>query len=744
MPRLHTPASHLSARCVTRPFKLPFLPAALFLALFGNTALAQQPAASEAEPVETMIVIGRAAAMALDTAAPAANRLGLTHRETPATLDVLTQERMQIEGLRTSVEALNAAPGVNSGTLPGSVGVSSMRGFTSTAIAYLFDGVRVTGSNSAIRNFDTFNFERVEILKGPASVLYGEGALAGAINLVPKRAYLNEWSGAALISGGSFDTFRAGVGGNIPLNDIMALRTDVSMSQSDGWADDTDSKTTAITNSLLIKPSERLTINLFLDYFKDESTTPYFGSTLVPLSAARDPVNLVSNNQGLVVDRATIRTNYNVDDGLMDSESWQLRSRANYQLDSQWSLVGEVAGYTADRLWKNVEDVAFNSSTGLLNRSTTRIAHDHDYWSARGWAAFDGDIAGRRTRFTLGAEYSDTSFGTSRRFGTTTAVDRFHPQRGLFPALTEANFPGSGSRVEWQSDSTTEAVFMEAAHYLTQGWQLVGGLRYERVDLDRETLDLNTGALANYGQDYDPLSWRLGSVFDVTPRTHLYAQFSHAVTPVSSFLFLNSTNAQFDLSSGDAFELGVKTSFWNERADLTAAVYHITQDDILTRDPLNPAMTVQGGSQESYGVELSFSAAFTDQFRIDANTALLHTEFTKLLEAGGANREGNRPSNVPEQLFNISAYYSLLSLPVTFGTTVRHNGDFYTNNANTYRVDGHTLLDAQISWQTAYGLLTLRGRNLTDELYADWSGYGATQLYLGAPRSVDLTMSHKF
>lgn len=742
MPPFNNPALFPGVETSARPVTLPAL--AVFMLAFSTPgALAQQPS-KQAQPIETLLVTGRAAAMALDTPAPAANRLGLSHRETPASLDVLTQERMQIEGLRTSVEALNAAPGVNSGTLPGSVGVSSMRGFTSNAIAYLFDGVRVTGSNSAIRNFDTFNFERVEVLKGPASVLYGEGALAGAVNLVPKRALLNEWSGSGLLSGGSFNTYRAGLGGNLPLNEVMALRTDLSLSRSDGWADDTDSQTRALTNSLLIKPDDRLSITVFLDYFLDESTTPYFGSTLVPVAAARDPVGRVSNDQGLTLDRATIRTNYNVEDGVMDSESWQLRSRANYQLDSHWQLVGEVAGYIADRLWQNVEEVSFDSATGLLNRHTTRISHDHDYWSARGWAAFDGELAGRRTRLTLGAEYSDTSFATSRRFGMTTPVDRFNPERGLFPALSEENFPGSGSRVEWQSDSTTEAVFMEAAHYLTDRWQLVGGLRYEAVDLERQTLDLNSGALAHYGQDYDPLSWRLGSVFDITPRTHWYAQVSHAVTPVSSFLFLNTTNAQFDLSSGDAFETGIKTSFWNERADLTAALYEITQDDILTRDPANPAMTLQGGSQRSRGVELSFSAAFTDQLRMDANAAFLSSEFTRLLEAGGANREGNRPPNVPEQLFNISLYYSLYALPVTLGTTLRHNGNFYTSNANNYRVDGHTLLDAQVSWQTPYGLLTLRGRNLTDELYADWSGYGPTQLYLGAPRSVDLTLSHKF
>lgn len=718
--------------------KTTVAPCALLLVAFASPALAQSTTT-----VDDVIVTARPTAMALDRPAPSANRLGLTHREIPATLDVLTQERMQTEGLRTSVEAFNAAPGVNGGTLPGSVGVTSMRGFTSTAIAYLFDGVRVTGSNSAIRNFDTFNFERVEVLKGPASVLYGEGALAGAINLVPKRAYIGERSGQGLVSLGSFNTVRAGIGGNIPISDTMALRLDASLSETDGWADDTGASTRAVTSSFLWKPTDRLTLNLFADYFYDRSS-PYFGSTLVPTTAARDPSDLVRNSAGLSLDRATLRTNYNVEDGVMKSESFQVRARADYRLSDQWTLTNELAGYTADRLWRNVEDVSFDAGSGLLKRNTTLIAHDHQYWTDRAWASFDGLAAGRRNRFTVGLEYSDTRFLTTRRFGTTTAVDSFDPARGLFPETTEANFPGAGSRVDWVSESTTAAVFLENAFNLTPKWLLVGGLRYDHVELDRETYDLNTGVRATYGRSYDPNSWRVGTVYDLHPRTQIYAQFSHAVTPVSSFLFLNSTNAQFDLSAGDAWEAGVKTSFWQDRADVTAAVYHITQDDILTRDPSNPALTIQGGQQQSYGLEVSLSAAITERLRLDASAAILSSEFKTLVEAGGIDRSGNRPPNVPEKMFDVSAYYSLPVVPVTLGATVRYNGDFYTSNANTYRVDSSTVVDAQASWRAPFGRVTLRGRNLFDTLYADWSGYGATQLYIGAPRSFDVTVSRNF
>src|SRR5690606_23692556 len=107
--------------------------------------------------------------------AEVAGRLGLSNRETPAIVDVLTQEELQNQGVRNVIEAMNAAPGLASGTLPGSMGSASMRGFH-RAINYLYDGVRMANSDVGVRNWDAWAFERIEVIKGPASVTSGEGA----------------------------------------------------------------------------------------------------------------------------------------------------------------------------------------------------------------------------------------------------------------------------------------------------------------------------------------------------------------------------------------------------------------------------------------------------------------------------------------------------------------------------------------------------------------------------------------
>jgi iron complex outermembrane recepter protein len=123
---------------------------------------------------------------------------------------------------------------------------------------------------------------------------------------------------------------------------------------------------------------------------------------------------------------------------------------------------------------------------------------------------------------------------------------------------------------------------------------------------------------------------------------------------------------------------------------------------------------------------------------------LLNTEFDELIEAGGANRSGNRPANTPEQLADLVVTYSPSAVPLSFTGIVRHNGDFFTSNANNVNIDGFTLLDAAIAWRAPFGTLTLRGRNLTDAFYADWSGYASGLVFVGAPRSFEISLSRSF
>ena len=678
----------------------------------------------------------------LDAKTEVGSRLGLTVRETPAITDVITQAQIQERGARTSVEALNGAPGVVAANLPSIPGTTSIRGFTGDAITQLYDGVQ----QPFMREFDSWSFDRIEVLKGPASVLYGAGALAGAINFVPKRAQLGHSSFEGLASYGRYNTARIAGDANVPLGDKVAVRAVSSYNRSAGYVDDTDSRLVAGTLDAVLKPVERLTIDLAADYTHDSYRTAYWGTPLVSPAIARQPTSLVrSATDGFVIDRATRYTNYDTINGIETSRTAWLRSRVAYEITDGIIFTNELEYYDAKRRWRNSETYTYDAATKLLNRSTTRIDHDNNILTERAYLATDTHLAGLRNRATLGGEYSKTNFTNPRSFGNTTAVDPFAPARGTFPDLNNrANFPGAGNLTIFDTNIKVISAFGEDALNLTPELLAVGGFRYDHVDLARSVADLNAQTVSAFGQAYDPLSWRVGAIYDLLPKTQVYAQYNRSVSPVGSLALISLASSRFKLTKGESAEAGVKTSFWGDRIDMTVAGYWIRQSDIITRDPANNALSIQGGSQSSRGVEVTASAALTRALRIDANYSHVNAHFDTLIEAGNANRAGNTPPFVSRDVANLFAIYRLQALPLTFSAGVHHASHYFTDNANTIRVRGYTITDVAIGYRLPFGEVTLRARNLFNEFYATWRGGSVTQLMIAAPRSLEASLTARF
>lgn len=706
------------------------LPAISFV-LLTPTSHAQQSDGT----LEQVIVTGVAdRQLLLDARTDTGSRLGLTARETPAIVDILSERQIAELGARTNIEALNRAPGVTSSLPATSPGAPTMRGFSGAAVGLLYDGMRVASPLIYSRASDSFMFERIEILKGPASVLYGEGALAGAINLVPKQALLGTDQIQAIASYGSYDTVRLAGDVNLPLGERAAIRGVAAHGQSAGYVHDSDSRLLATSLSATFQPTDSLLLEFAADYSEDDYRTADLGTPLVPRAIARDPSSAATAPGDLVIDRALRRTNFNVTDAVLDSDTLWLRSRVHWQISDALAFTNEFGSYRSDRRFLNAEIFNFNPASGLLDRSTGIVTHDIEYSIERPTLSGDVTIGGLRNRFAIGMEASRLSFATRRYFATTTAVDLFEPDRGTFPGGT-----GSLQPPNQESEVDVMAVFFENAIDLTSRWRVAGGARHDWIDLDR--LIVNS---PEFNREYRALSYRLGTVYDLAPKTQLFAQYSKAVAPVGNILSLSFANSRFDLTEGESVELGIKSSFWDDRIDATLAGYRLVQDDIITRDPVNPALSVQGGRQSSRGVELSLSASVTSRLRIDANYTKLDAEFDQLIEAGGISRAGRTPPRIPETIANLFAFYSFDSLPITVNAGLRHAGRFYTDNANTIRARGYTTIDAAVGYKVSFGEISLRGRNLNDAFYVDYSDVSSNQFQVGAPRTVEIALLASF
>lgn len=707
-------------------------------------------ASSERDMAEVVVSAESGDGLSLDGRPRTGSSLGLTARETPATIDVLTQRQMQELGARTTEEALNRAPGVSSTSNATSPGSIALRGFTGAgrAVLLLYDGVRPAEEAFFTRVIDSWLFERLEVLKGPAAVDYGEGALAGVINLVPKRARLDGATFAGQAGYGSFGSFRAAVDANVVLVDELALRPVLAYQRSSGYVDDAPSQLLAGTLGVTWAPSNELVVELALDYLRDDYDSAYFGTPLIPAAAALDASDRVRSADGRVLDESLRDINYNVEDGISDSTTGWLRSAVRWQLGRGWVLSNDLHLYTSDRRFQNAEYFGYDAASGLVGRSTGLVTHDFEYALERATLRGEFSLGGLKNRAVVGGSYGAVDFFTERRFGSTSSVDLRDPARGLFPAGDDpTTFP---RREDRQNAAQTASIFAEDALELTPSWLLLGGVRYEHIDIERSTLELNSEppTLTPIGRDFDELTWRIGSVYDLSPSLQVFGQYSTAAAPPSSLLALSAENAAFDMTRGWAAEVGLKGSLFDERLELTASAFYIAQDDIVSRSPADPAVSVQGGRQSSRGAELSLSARPLEPLRLLINYSFFDARFDELVDAAGDDLAGNTPERVPERVLNAFVFFEAPGLPLSASVGVHSAGRYFTDNANTIEVGGYATLEAALGCRLALAGstadVTLRGRNLTNSLYAGYTDISPDQLSLAPPRSVDLLVTARY
>src|SRR6202795_1022565 len=167
--------------------------------------------------------------------APQVSGLGLNAQELPATLDIIDNDEMLGRGFNNVQQAPDRQAGVISGGSPGDQSQFSMRGFTGNQITVLRNGLYIGPSNMTTRDQNSFNVASVEILKGPASVLYGQGAIAGALNVVDKAPSFATPQIEGLATSGSFDTTNVGIGGTTHFGDSFAIRADFSRTSTAGY-----------------------------------------------------------------------------------------------------------------------------------------------------------------------------------------------------------------------------------------------------------------------------------------------------------------------------------------------------------------------------------------------------------------------------------------------------------------------------------------------------------------------------
>jgi iron complex outermembrane recepter protein len=552
---------------------------------------------------ESVVVGGRTVgALGLESRPTSASRLGLTATEIPASIDVLDGAVMEARGYQKVSDAVSRMPGVVAGEHPTAPSSFTVRGFTGSQVQILRDGLWLGPSPIVMRPQNTFNLDRVELLRGPASVVNGQGAVAGTINAVTKSAEPTAThQGRGLFSLGRFNTYQVAAGATGPLASNLWYRVDASRNGSDGWMDRMSSGSTNVTASLLWRPVMRVRLSVSGDVL-DDDLPRYFGTPLMPQSFAAEPLDVIRAANGDVIDGRTRFVNYNVDDGLARARQTLLRTDLSADLSPHVTLRNVAYGFDARREWLNAEGYVFCGSVvdvcttvGQVQRyyGYFLINHDQRLYGDRLTLNANTPVAGRDHRAVVGFEASTLDFERTRGF-----------RRQVPPAAGDSvdllnPVPGQYGPIELRGISPTAidswALFVEDSLAVTDRVRVSGGLRYDEMDLDRQNLSpTRVPEAGGFTRDYAWWSWRAGAVVTLGGGAVAYGQYSNAKDPVSSNIFLVNANQNFDLTDARQWEVGLKADLRRGGTQVTVAWFDIERDDVLERFSLDSATNIGG------------------------------------------------------------------------------------------------------------------------------------------------------
>ncbi len=674
---------------------------------------------AQADDLEEVVVIGEGVGnMRLDASTQSGSRLGLSSLQTPASLDLVTDEEIASKGDYDALLSLTRVTGFSAAANPGNgdTGVSA-RGFNGpNSIVSMYDGMRLYVTAGTVTfPADTGTLERIEVLRGAGSVINGIGAIGASVNYVPKKPKPGVTSLEGLAAVGGFNFKRAALGGGMDLSDNWAMRLDGVTQRSDTQVDRASKQRDALAGSLLYSPNDTFNLRFSVDYSGVHNDSPYFGTPLVNGEASD----------------ALRKQNYNFSDGFADYEDIWARMHLEWTINDNITLRNDTYRLTAKREWQNLENYSYNTSTQLIDRdgeSYFGIKHDQQQLGSRTELLIESNLAGLKNRFTGGAEIN----GVDLDYHNNWSQNQFYagnsvPVLGWQPdTLADANIPTVKA---FTTRTRQVGVFFDDMLQLTPQWSALLGVRHDQIRFDRTNWALGGNPQTSFSTDYSAWGGRAGVVFQPISNMSWYAQYSRATDPVTSPVTMSSGNKDFDPTRARQIEIGLKQQLMDNRAEYTLAWFDIVKTGLVVQEVGSP-FSVQIGKQRSRGVEATLRINPLTTLSADFNATWVKARYDDFFPF-----TGNVPNNVPKTTANAWLNWAPFK-SWSVGGGWRYVGERFGDDNNSRTLPSYGVFDARASWRASKQLqFDVRGRNLTNARNFILSEYAPSQWLFGEPRT---------
>jgi iron complex outermembrane recepter protein len=644
--------------------------------------------------------------------------------ETPQSISVIPRERFEAQGATSVSEALAYTAGVN----PSVYGPDSrydwisIRGFDANSPGFFQDGLHARNNNTyAIWRLEPYGVERIEVLRGPGSVLFGGVNPGGLVNVVSKRPTATPQY-EVQVQTGSFDRRQLAADLSGPLSDKVLYRVIGLGRESGTQTDKVDDDRLFFAPSLTWMPTTDTTLTL-LSHFQRENSGTMLGflpasGTLLPNPNGQIPRDrFVGEPDFDKFEKTQFAVGYLFEHHV--SDAWSVRQNLRYgRMDLDYKEVGASGIDVGDPTQQTVARFSFTS-----REKVSSLAIDNQVESRF-------DTGPMRHTVLAGVDYQKHTFDQRTGQGTAPSLNAYNPVYGQAvddpPLYIDSDF-----------DLEQTGLYLQEQMKLFEKFVLVLGGRYDFATIKTDDRLAATQSEQSDGQ----FSGRVGVVYLSEIGLAPYASYAESFFPTVGMD--PSTGQAFKPETGQQVEIGVKYQPPNHKSFVTLAAFDLHRQNYLTYDLLGNAR--QTGEIRSRGIEVEGVANLFAGFNVTAAyTWLPQFETTK---TSNPDDLGKRLPNTAKHMASLWADYRItqgLAEGLGFGAGVRYIGETFGDFANTneMKVPDYVLFDAAARYEKEGWRFALNMRNLTDEDYVATCSYGIC--YYGAGRSAVFTVSRRW
>lgn len=700
--------------------KTPLAAAAMWLAHAAAIA-----AAADEPPAVVTITGARAEAPAYNPpTSTSAMKIEAPLRDIPQTVNVIPEQLLRDQAVLSMEDAMKSVPGVGLSHGDGQRDQVTLRGFSAIADQFV-DGFR----DDALYFRDMSNVERIEVLKGPAAVLYGRGSSGGLINRITKRPGIDHSEVALRV--GSHNGRRGEVDIARKLGDTgLAFRVTGAVERADSYRDQQFLDRDAIAPSLLVPLGAATTLLLQAEHLSDRRLTD-FG---IPSYQGRPVAVPESTYYG-----AANARDVDVSQAEVTAGGFTLEHRASERVTLRNAF--RKYDYTLSRNNTLVGSVDEAARTASLNR--TNLRREESGWFNQTEATQVAALAGMTHRLLYGVEFGKQDKDQVNRSQNNVAtVALFDPVLPVLP-LALAVAPGTDNRGIF----TTRGAYVQDLVELSPAWKALAGVRYDRFEQETRERRAGQANLRRVDADWSP---RAGLVWQPDATQSYYASFSRSFQPSAENFALAANNAQIAPEETTNREVGGKFDFLDGALSASAALFRLERTNVKYTDPATNLL-VPIGTQRSDGLELTLAGRFARGWQLWSGYSYLDAKVTSSPALDNSDNVTKRVAVQGKRATLTPRHSANLWVTRSFGPALRAGLGFvavgrrFANPGNTVALPGYATVGAMVGYRIAALDLQLNLSNLLDRGYIV-SGHGsAPNLNMpGAPREARLTARYRF